>query len=85
MAASAYCATDFRTSAVYIGNNPMLVSPDVMLASVKSNTELVTSDIYARVGLGLLSIDYNICVAVITNFPALIVLAATNFCKMTTF
>ena len=85
MAASAYCATDFRTSAVYIGNNPMLVSPDVMLASVKSKTELVTSDIYARVGLGLLSIDYNICVAVITNFPALIVLEATNFCKMTTF
>jgi hypothetical protein len=66
--------TDFNTPEVYTGNNPTLVSPDVILESVKSKTELVTSDIYARVGLGLDYIDYNICVAVITNLPAFIVL-----------
>lgn len=77
--------TDFKTPAVYTGNNPILVYPDVIFASVKSNTEFVTSDIYALVGLGFVYIDYNICVAVITNFPELIVLAATYFCKITTF
>lgn len=77
--------TDFNTPAVSIGNNPILVYPDVILLSARSNTELVTSDIYARVGLGLLYIDYNICVAVMTNLPAFITLFDINFCKSITF
>lgn len=77
--------TDFNTPAVSCGKSPILVSPEVMLASVKSNTELVTSEISALVGLGFVYIDSSICVAVITNFPELIVLWVINFCKRTNF
>lgn len=43
-----------------MGNYPFVVSPDVIVASVKSKTEFVMSDTYALVGLGLLYIDSNI-------------------------
>lgn len=56
-----------------------------MLASVRSKTELVISDTYARVGRRLVSIDYNICVEVMINLPALSALLDTNFCRSTTF
>lgn len=52
---------------------------------MKSKTEFVTSEIYARVGLGLVYMDSNICVAVMTNLPALMVRLAIYFCKSTTF
>jgi hypothetical protein len=45
----------------------------------------VISEIYARVGLGFDYIDYNICVAVTTNLPALIAFSVIYFCKITTF
>lgn len=42
------------------GNSPLVVSPEVMVASVRSSTALVISETSARVGLGLLSMDSSI-------------------------
>jgi hypothetical protein len=77
--------TALRTAAVSAGNRPMLVYPEVILASVKSKTELVTSEISALVGLGFSYIDYSIWVAVIKNLPEFRALFAINFCRITTF
>ena len=43
-----------------VGNNPFVVYPEVIVASVKSRTALVISETSALVGLGLLSIDSTI-------------------------
>ena len=71
--------TFLRVLAHSNGKRPFVVSPDVIVASVKSKTALVISETYARVGRGLDSIDYNICVAQITYFPASIVLPMIYF------
>ena len=42
------------------GNNPFVVSPDVIVASVRSRIAFVISETSALVGLGLLYIDSNI-------------------------
>lgn len=63
----------------------MVVSPEVMVASVRSSTALVISATSARVGLGLLSMDSSICVAQMTYLPASMVLPMIYFCASTTF
>ena len=47
----------------------MAVSPDSITALVPSNTALATSDTSARVGVGAVTIDSSIWVAVITGLP----------------
>lgn len=42
------------------GNSPRVVSPEVIVESVKSRMALVMSPTSARVGLGLVSIDSSI-------------------------
>lgn len=68
-----------------VGKRPLVVSPEVMVASVRSRMALVISETSALVGLGLLSIDSSICVAQTTYLPASIVLPIMYFCKRTTF
>ena len=67
------------------GKRPLVVSPEVMVASVRSSTALVISATSARVGLGLLSMDSSICVAQMTYLPASMVLPMIYFCASTTF
>ena len=67
------------------GNRPIVVYPEVIVASVKSRTELVISETSARVGLGFDSIDSSICVAQIQYFPLSIVLLMMYFWRRTTF
>jgi hypothetical protein len=51
---------------------PFAVSPESIQASDPSMTALATSLHSARVGRGFEIIDSNICVAVITGFPAML-------------
>mmetsp|Transcript_67918 Transcript_67918/g.162591 ORF Transcript_67918/g.162591 Transcript_67918/m.162591 type:complete len:253 (-) Transcript_67918:45-803(-) len=67
------------------GNDPFAVSPESMTASVPSNTALATSVISARVGSGFVIIDSSICVAVTTNFPAMLHFVISHFCARATF
>lgn len=59
-----------RTFTASTGKAPAAVSPLSMTQSVPSSTALATSVASARVGLGFLIIDSNICVAVMTGLPA---------------
>ncbi len=52
--------TFLKVLAVSIGKSPFVVSPEVIVASVKSRTALVMSETSALVGLGLVYIDSNI-------------------------
>jgi hypothetical protein len=67
------------------GKSPLVVSPEVMVASVRSSTALVMSDTSALVGLGLASMDYSICVAQTTVLPASMVFPMMYFWSRTTF
>lgn len=67
------------------GNCPIVVSPEVMFASVRSKQEFVISETSALVGLGFVYIDSSIWVAVTTNFPWLIALSVMYFWSTTTF
>ena len=52
-----------------IGYSPAAVSPDNIIASLPSSIALAISFASARVGLGDVIIDSNMCVAVITGLP----------------
>mmetsp|Transcript_30650 Transcript_30650/g.82006 ORF Transcript_30650/g.82006 Transcript_30650/m.82006 type:complete len:212 (+) Transcript_30650:821-1456(+) len=67
------------------GKLPFAVSPDNITQSVPSITAFATSVISARVGSGFFTIDSSICVAVITNFPAMLHLVMIIFCASATF
>ena len=54
------------------GYLPIALSPESIIALVTSNTAFATSETSALVGRGLYVIVSNICVAVITIFPALL-------------
>merc|ERR1719343_539590 len=56
----------------FSGKSPPAVSPESITASVPSRTALATSLASARVGLGKVIMDSNICVAVTTGFPILL-------------
>ena len=62
------------------GKSPLAVSPLSMTASVPSNTAFATSVISARVGSGLLTMLSSICVAVMTNLPAMLDFVISIFC-----
>mmetsp|Transcript_440 Transcript_440/g.1564 ORF Transcript_440/g.1564 Transcript_440/m.1564 type:complete len:288 (-) Transcript_440:805-1668(-) len=62
------------------GYFPAAVSPDSMTQSVPSMTALATSVASALVGLGAPVMDSNICVAVMTGFPASLHLRIILFC-----
>ena len=67
------------------GKAPLAVSPESMTASTPSYTAFATSVISARVGSGLLIIDSSICVAQMTNLPAMLALVVIIFCARGTF
>merc|ERR1719361_3242687 len=67
------------------GYLPLATSPDNITQSDPSSTALATSDTSARVGLGFLIIDSNICVATITGFPTMLHLEIIIFCAKNTF
>jgi hypothetical protein len=54
-------------------------APESMTASVPSSTALATSVISALVGRGLVIMDSIICVAVITNLPAILAFVIIHF------
>ena len=56
----------------------------LQLTSVPSYTAFATSEHSARVGLGFVIIDSNICVAVMTGFPAILAFRIMNFCAKNT-
>mmetsp|Transcript_5733 Transcript_5733/g.18938 ORF Transcript_5733/g.18938 Transcript_5733/m.18938 type:complete len:272 (+) Transcript_5733:817-1632(+) len=69
----------------FAGNAPLAVSPLSMVASAPSNTAFATSNISARVGNGFSHMDSSICVATITNLPAMLHLVIIIFCASATF
>ena len=52
--------TCLKVLAHSVGKSPLVVYPEVIVASVRSRTALVISETYALVGLGLDSIDSSI-------------------------
>ncbi len=80
-ASSASPAMRAIISTARTGYLPTAVSPESIRASVPSNTALATSEASARVGLGLLIIDSNIWVAVMTTLPASLASEIIFFCK----
>ena len=66
------------------GYLPLAVSPDSMTALVPSRTALATSFVSARVGLGFLIMESNICVAVITVLPTMLHFFIISFCTIGT-
>ena len=67
---SVYSMIFLIVSTASTGYLPLAVSPESITALVPSRTALATSLVSARVGLGFLIIESNICVAVITVLPA---------------
>ena len=63
-----------------IGYIPVADSPESIIEVLISYIALATSLTSALVGLGFNIIDSNICVAVITGFPALAHLDINSFC-----
>ena len=55
-----YQITFLKVLAASIGNSPFVVSPEVMVESVKSRTAFVMSETSALVGLGFVYIDSSI-------------------------
>jgi hypothetical protein len=53
-------STFLSVLAASTGKSPLVVYPDVIVASVKSNTAFVVSETSALVGLGFVYIDYSI-------------------------
>ena len=69
---------------VSTGYFPEAVSPLSIMQSVPSKIAFAMSLASARVGRGLIIIDSNICVAVITGFPALLHFSIKRFCTIGT-
>ena len=67
------------------GSAPIAVSPESMTALVPSNTAFATSDASALVGLGDITMDSSICVAVITGSPLAMHWRMMLFCSTGTF
>mmetsp|Transcript_39082 Transcript_39082/g.124422 ORF Transcript_39082/g.124422 Transcript_39082/m.124422 type:complete len:308 (+) Transcript_39082:1953-2876(+) len=67
------------------GAMPLAVSPESMTASTPSKTALATSVISARVGSTEPIIDSSICVAQMTNLPAMWHLVVIHFWAIATF
>mmetsp|Transcript_10821 Transcript_10821/g.33820 ORF Transcript_10821/g.33820 Transcript_10821/m.33820 type:complete len:216 (+) Transcript_10821:1263-1910(+) len=85
MAASASSHMRPMARTASTGNEPLAVSAESITQSVPSRTALATSEASARVGRGAPVMDSNICVAVITGFPAALHLRMISFCAKTTF
>ncbi len=60
----------------------MAVSSESMTQSAPSSTALATSVVSARVGMGLLTMESNICVATITGLLARLQAAIMRFCMV---
>jgi hypothetical protein len=69
---------------VMTGYSPTLVSPDSMTASAPSSTALATSEVSARVGIGLEIIDSSIWVATMTGFAMRRLSSTARFCTIGT-
>ena len=67
------------------GNAPFAVSPESIVASAPSNTAFATSVISALVGSGFSHMDSSICVAQMTNLPAMLHFVIIIFCARATF
>ena len=63
------------------GCRPLAVSPESITASAPSQTAFATSEASARVGRGWSIIEFSICVAMMTGFPAAFAFRQISFCR----
>ena len=82
---SALAAMAAMVATARSGKAPFAVSPESIVASAPSNTAFATSVISARVGRGFSHIDSSICVAQMTNLPAMLHFVIIIFWASATF